>query len=845
MRALFFVPILLCGLAIASFASVTVSSPTNGATVESPVKFVARAKFTNQISGMVIYVDSKSVYSTSAASINTSIGMSSGTHAIVVEATNSQGTIYSDSLTLNVSSATTSKPSALQLTSTSVANGTVGAAYSATLQAIGGVTPYKWGVASGTLPAGLTLSTGGTISGTATAAGTSSFGVSVKDAESTPQTATATLKLTVVAATPTVTPLQLSTSALANGMVGSAYSAALTAAGGSAPYTWSLASGSLPAGLTLSAGGTISGTASAAGTSSFSVTVKDSEPSPQAATSAFTLTITPTTLQLTTTSLGNGAIGSAYSATLQATGGTQPYTWSLASGTLPTGLEFSSSGVISGTPTASGGFSFTIEAKDSETSPQTATGAESIAVVAANSSTSPCTGSCYYVSPTGSDSNPGTLAAPFATFGKAQSAMRASSTIKTTYLRVGTYTPSAVVVGGGPTTTALYLTSADSGETWSYYPPDGYNTAIINGGATEGCLNSNGITYGFWIEGGSNITVNGLTFENYTGSGVLLHAGTSYYGPYFPTQGQPAANSDVIENNIITNVYDVAAIPSGCSDTISTGTVLGAVTAVGQVTNLLVTHNVVHDVSGMGIRNDCYSTAAPLDNLSGLTVSYNALYNLNSAESDAGAIYNYNWYCLATSTNMTISNNYIRDYGAASNLSHGVYLDDGTSNTKVTQNVITGHGTTCFFAAHGGNNDNTTGNICDLSDGATGAQTIAEYQNSASCTASSCMQNNYVQGNIIIGNSSSASGGYSIYTPQNPLIIQNNFVYSYGSGSISDAGSVADVTGTNPQISGWTYTIAAGSPVFGAPVNFPGIPDAWGPPGFVIPESGTPPSSPH
>lgn len=69
-------------------------------------------------------------------------------------------------------------------------------------------------------------------------------------------------------------------------------------------------------------------------------------------------------LTITTTSLPNGTVGTAYSATLAATGGTPPYTWT-ESGTLPAGLTLSSSGTISGTPTAAGTSSFTIQVKDS------------------------------------------------------------------------------------------------------------------------------------------------------------------------------------------------------------------------------------------------------------------------------------------------------------------------------------------------------------------------------------------------------------------------------------------------------------------------------------------------
>src|SRR6516164_2656823 len=65
----------------------------------------------------------------------------------------------------------------------------------------------------------------------------------------------------------------------------------------------------------------------------------------------------------------------------------------------------------------------------------------------------------FYVATFGSDNNPGTLAQPFATLRKAQKAMNASSTIKTTYIRSGKYSPPAVWVNGN--TYALYLTSAD------------------------------------------------------------------------------------------------------------------------------------------------------------------------------------------------------------------------------------------------------------------------------------------------------------------------------------------------------------------------------------------------
>jgi Putative Ig domain len=93
-----------------------------------------------------------------------------------------------------------------------------------------------------------------------------------------------------------------------------------------------------------------------------------------------------TPIAITTSSLPGAKAGTTYSATLAASGGTPPYTWSAISGQLPTGLTLSGGGVISGIPSASGTFFFTVQVKDSAGSPQAATQSESIAVAAVSSS---------------------------------------------------------------------------------------------------------------------------------------------------------------------------------------------------------------------------------------------------------------------------------------------------------------------------------------------------------------------------------------------------------------------------------------------------------------------------
>jgi len=206
----------------------------------------------------------------------------SGTSSFTVRVTDSQGTPDTDDQALSIYI-----PADLVVTTSSLANGQIGVAYSQTLAATGGVTPYAWSIVSGSLPAGLSLGAStGTISGTPTASGTSSFTVRVTDSQGTPDTDDQALSIYVPA------DLVVTTSSLANGQIGVAYSQTLAATGGTTPYAWSLASGSLPAGLSLSSGGVISGTPTASGTFNFTVQVTDSQAPADTATKALSITVT-------------------------------------------------------------------------------------------------------------------------------------------------------------------------------------------------------------------------------------------------------------------------------------------------------------------------------------------------------------------------------------------------------------------------------------------------------------------------------------------------------------------------------------------------------------------------
>jgi hypothetical protein len=161
--------------------------------------------------------------------------------------------------------------------------------------------------------------------------------------------------------------LEIITPSLPNGEVGIAYNATLTASGGQTPYTWSVVTGNLPTGLSLNAStGVVSGMPTAAGNFTFTLKVEDSSPVKKNDTRGYTVAIAPARLQITTPTLPDGRINVAYSITVQATGGISPYTWSISVGNLPAGLTLNAStGVISGMPTATGDFNFTVMVADS------------------------------------------------------------------------------------------------------------------------------------------------------------------------------------------------------------------------------------------------------------------------------------------------------------------------------------------------------------------------------------------------------------------------------------------------------------------------------------------------
>jgi hypothetical protein len=159
--------------------------------------------------------------------------------------------------------------------------------------------------------------------------------------------------------------LQITSGNPPNGEITVAYSFNVTAANGTAPYSWAILSGSLPAGINMCNSTTLtctlSGTPTTAGTSSFQIQISDSGGHHAAANLSITIVTGPSVL---TTTLPNGQVGQRYMTQLLAQNGIPPYSWSTTSGSLPPGLTLSAVGVISGTPTQAGTTSATYQVCD-------------------------------------------------------------------------------------------------------------------------------------------------------------------------------------------------------------------------------------------------------------------------------------------------------------------------------------------------------------------------------------------------------------------------------------------------------------------------------------------------
>jgi putative Ig domain-containing protein len=261
-------------------------------------------------------------------------------------------------------------PSAtLTILSSTLPDGITSSVYSGPVSIFGGFGALTASISSGSLPPGLSIDPNtGLISGTPTAPGDYTFTVQVKDSFTPPAVATQVYNLHVAS------PLMIAAPVGADGVVNVPYVLNLTATGGTGNQSWALLSGSLPSGLSLSAAGVIGGTPTQVNLTGNTVTLKvqDSGSPAQVANVTFTIRIA-TALAVTTAPglLPDAVIGIPYSFTFQSNGGITPIQWTLVNGQLPSGLTLSSNGTLSGIPTATGSFIFTIQAGDASSPSQT------------------------------------------------------------------------------------------------------------------------------------------------------------------------------------------------------------------------------------------------------------------------------------------------------------------------------------------------------------------------------------------------------------------------------------------------------------------------------------------
>jgi hypothetical protein len=243
--------------------------------------------------------------------------------------------------------------------------GETGKSYSFQLDGAGGCgpdLPYQFSILSGALPPGLSLAKGGLISGTPTQGGGYSFWVELSDQNPpsaswcVPSDAQRQLTITVVAG------LSIVQNSLSPAGTNTPYNAQLTASGGGS-QVWSVKSGQLPAGLTLSSSGLISGTPTTQGDSTFVVQVTDVN---RTDTETYTLSVVQQ-LKITplTSTAASGEVGVPFSLALKSSGGRPANNWSV-EGTLPAGLSLdAATGAITGTPTAAGTHQVKVRVTDS------------------------------------------------------------------------------------------------------------------------------------------------------------------------------------------------------------------------------------------------------------------------------------------------------------------------------------------------------------------------------------------------------------------------------------------------------------------------------------------------
>ena len=540
-------------------------------------------------------------------------------------------------------------------------SGVVSTPYSTSLTATGGTTPYTWTIkgCSGSCNTGLGFSQSGVLSGTPANTGTSTFAFVVTDANG--RTASSSATLTIATAATAAALAITSPSALPSGVVSSPYSTSLSAAGGTSPYSWAIksCSGSCNTGLGFNASGLLSGTPGNAGTSTFTFAVTDAKGQTVSAPLSITIgaanasTPPPSSTPLSITSpstLPSGTASAAYSATLTATGGTTPYTWTIngCSGVCNSGISLSQGGVFSGTPASSGTSTYSVGVTDS--TGQTASASLSLTIAAATSSSS---GANYYVSPSGSNSNPCTQNSPCAT---PDHAFNLASPGQTVQVAPGTYdygSAAAQFTKSGTAGNYITVTCATRGACKIQNSVTGNSTVVVLGGSY---ITFDGFEVTNTSSAGNNLGLYVTTsFVNITHN-TIHHIETdcgSNGGGGIQIAGSGSSNSDLhnitIDGNLIYDISYRGGSASCPASTVQTdGILLESAGTANQVTNNIV----YHTSGGWGIL---------VGNSNATNANVNSVISNNTVFSTAmGGI------IIMSGNGTTISNNIVADTGSLS-----------------------------------------------------------------------------------------------------------------------------------------------------------------------------------
>ena len=464
-----------------------------------------------------------------------------GSYNVQMAVTDSTGATTTSNLPLIVSSLIVDY-------SDNLPNGAIGVNYSHKLRVVGGNNSYSVSQAGGLLADGLSLNAGNfLVSGSPLENGT--FFAVFQFADTASHSLHVTSYYTISGGASTIT------IGTANNLglwtVGSSPNVYLYACCASG-YTWSVIGGVLPPGLSLSPAGNLNGTLSSAGTYSFLTSAADTGNGSNAGYRQFVMTVTPIGLT-TAVALPYGNVGAHYNQTLAATGGSGALTWTIASfNYLPPGLSLFSNGSISGTPTQTGQFQFTINATDAAVN--TGTWSFTLAVYPP-----PVT---RFVAPAGNDSNPGTVSQPYLTLQKCAAAVYGGSTCM---VRAGTYRE-ALTPNSGITITpyngeSVTIDGTDPVVNWTVYQGAIYKTSVaLNSGDTNQLFvgsqmmtearwpNGDDLFHVNWANAGTGTNDSQLVDSNlpnidWTGAKVHLLAGSDPWSPQTATVTSSSAGS--------------------------------------------------------------------------------------------------------------------------------------------------------------------------------------------------------------------------------------------------------------------------------------------------------------